>query len=295
MLLNGKATLSADGTLLAAGTSVGEVQLWDTSDPRRPELASRLTASDTLIQQVAFTTDHSLLAVAADDARVTLWDLADPSEPVEAGYPRRRSGPSVGRRVLPGRHHAGRRQRRPGRLRLRRQRPGESGAGCGADRLRELRARSRVLTTGKTAAVASDDELVRLYDLHDPSQPALVGKPLSGPNGYVYSVTFSDDGHTVAAAADGAAWVWDVTDPDEARADGDPAARRRRSVATVAASPVDGTLVAGGSERRVFSWDTDPDAVADRTCLLAGAAITPDEWARYVPAQEFSAPCASRE
>ncbi len=64
---------------------------------------------------------------------------------------------------------------------------------------------------------------------------------------------------------------------------------------TVAASPVDGTIVAGGADRRIFSWDTDPDAVSDRTCRLAGAAITSDEWSRYVPAQEFAAPCVGRE
>ncbi len=87
--------------------------------------------------------------------------------------------------------------------------------------------------------------------------------------------------------------MWDVSDPDAAEL----TATLRPGIGSlwsVAASPVDGSIVAGGSERRIFSWDTDPDAVAERTCLLAGAAITPDEWARYVPAQEFSLPCVGR-
>ncbi len=121
VLLNGKATLSADGTLLAAGTSVGEVQLWDTSDPTRPELASRLSASDTLIQQIAFTPDRSLLAVAADDAAVTLWDLADPSDPVKAATLADAAGRVLSVAFSPDGTHAGRRERRPGRLCLRRQ------------------------------------------------------------------------------------------------------------------------------------------------------------------------------
>ena len=293
-LLNGKAALSADGTLLAAGTSVGEVQLWDTSDPGRPELASRLAASDTLIQQVAITADNGLLAVAADDSRVTLWDLADPSDPAKAA-----TLADAADRVLAVAFSP----------------DGTTLVAASADQVAyvydvsdpakpELAAKLTDFENfvhavafspdGRIAAIGSDDELVRLYDLRDPAQPVLVGKPLSGPNGYIYSVAFSGDGRSVVAAADGAAWVWDVAEPDAAEL----TATLRPGIGalwTVAASPVDGTIVAGGADRRVFSWDTDPDAVADRTCLLAGAAITPDEWARYVPAQEFAAPCAGRE
>ncbi|MGA8258145.1 MAG: WD40 repeat domain-containing protein [Nocardioides sp.] len=294
VLLNGKATLSADGALVAAGTSVGEVQLWNTSDPTRPTITSRLIASDTLIQNLALTADGDLLAVAADDAAVTLWDIADPSAPVKVA-----TLADAAARVLAVAFSP----------------DGTTLIAGSADQIAYVYNVSDpanpLLTArltdfgnfvhsvafspdGETAAIGSDDELVRLYDLGDPEQPTLVGKPLSGPNGYVYSVTFSDGGRSVVAAADGAVWVWDVTDPDtpELTATLRPGVG---SLWTLAASPVDGTIVAGGFDRRFFSWDTDTDAVAERTCRLTGAAITPDEWERYVPAQEFSSPCVGRE
>ncbi len=291
VLLNGEATLSADGSLLAAGTAVGQVQLWDTSVPSRPVLASQLAASETLIQQLALTADHQLLAVAADDSLVTLWNVSDPTAPVQVA-----TFSDAADRVLA----------------LAFSPDGATLITASADQsayvydvtdpaqpqlAAELSDFENFVHAvafspdGQVAAIGSDDELVRLYDVHDPARPALVGEPLSGPNGYIYSVAFSGDGRSLVAAADGAAWMWDVADPTAAEL----TATLRPGTGglwAVAASPVGHAIVAGGVDRRVFSWDTDPDAVADQTCRSAGAEITPDEWIRYVPAQEFAAPCS---
>ena len=66
-------TLSADGALLAAGTSTGEVWLWRTAD-RTPLWA--VQGHIGVVFGVSFSADGQLLASAAGDAKVRLWETS---------------------------------------------------------------------------------------------------------------------------------------------------------------------------------------------------------------------------
>ena len=65
--------LSADGALLAAGTSTGEVWLWRTAD-RTPLWA--VQGHIGVVFGVSFSADGQLLASAAGDAKVRLWETS---------------------------------------------------------------------------------------------------------------------------------------------------------------------------------------------------------------------------
>lgn len=290
ILLNGEAALSADATLLAAGTATGEVQLWDVRTPASPRLRSRISVSPTLIQQLAITADTRVLAVAADDGEVTVWDVADPADPQ-----RRATLTDADDRVLAVAFSP----------------DGRTLVAASADQSAYVYdvadpARPRLLTRlddfgnfvhsvafapgGDTMAIGSDDETVRLYDLREPARPRLLGEPLAGPNGYVYSVTFTRDGSSVAAVADGVVWIWDVADPSRAALT-ETLRVSEGALLAVAASPVADRIVAGGADRIPYSWNTDSGEVADRLCELAGSELTADEWLRHVPGLPFAAPC----
>ena len=82
---------------------------------------------------------------------------------------------------------------------------------------------------------------------------------LTGPAGYIFSVAFSPDGHTLAASSfDDKLWLWNVTHPDH------PALLRQPLTAptffySVAFSPDGHTLAAGSSDDKVRLWNlTDP-------------------------------------
>lgn len=65
---------------------------------------------------------------------------------------------------------------------------------------------------GNTLATGSFDQLVRLWNVENPTQPLSLDSPLDGPNGSIGSVVFSPDGNTLlASSSDGAVWLWDVT------------------------------------------------------------------------------------
>ena len=78
----GAGSISADGRLLAAGTSTGKVQLWDIADPSNPiPSGPPLSQSTALVEQVVFSPDNHLLAAGGDDHTVVIWDVTDPGHP----------------------------------------------------------------------------------------------------------------------------------------------------------------------------------------------------------------------
>ncbi len=84
---------SQNGRLLAAGSTDGTVQLWDTADPRRPKvLATLQTTEGAQAFSVAFSRDGLTLAVASADRTVWLWVLANPGQPTRLREPL--SGPT---------------------------------------------------------------------------------------------------------------------------------------------------------------------------------------------------------
>jgi len=132
---------------------------------------------------------------------------------------------------------------------------------------------------------------VRLWDVSAPAQPQRLGKPLTGPNGYVSSVAFSPDSTTLAAGVtDGTVWMWSVRTPARpsllATLSG-PA----QQVNSIAFSPNGGTLAAGSADRTIRLWQTTPQAAEQLVCAMAGQPMSAAQWANYLPGVSYHPPC----
>jgi WD40 repeat protein len=143
----------------------------------------------------------------------------------------------------------------------------------------------------KTLAVGSADKTVHLWDVADPAHPVALGTPLTGPSGYVWAAAFSPSGTTLAVGVtDGTVWLWNVANPRHpvliATLTG-PA----NHVYSVAFSPSGDQLAAASYEGTVHLWDTSPAAAAAEICGNLGQALTPAEWASYVPGVPYRTPC----
>jgi WD40 repeat protein len=116
---------------------------------------------------------------------------------------------------------------------------------------------------GRTLATGSHDGTVRLWDLTEPAQPRLIGRPLT-TRSYalyaVYSVAFSPHGHMMAVGGnDLAIRLWDVTDRVHPRVIGQPLTGPTGTGYSMAFSPDGRTLAAGNEDGTVYLWDvTDP-------------------------------------
>ena len=112
---------------------------------------------------------------------------------------------------------------------------------------------------------------------------------LRGHDDVVHTAAFSPDGRTLlTSSADATDRLWDVTDP------GRPAPL---AVLSHPGAPGSAQFAAGGralvtaADHRIRVWDTDVEAAARRVCALAGAPITPAEWARYFGRDPYRPPC----
>lgn len=288
VLLNGSVALTDDGSLLAAGTTTGDVLLFALA-AGEPQPVGRLRAADVTVQHLDFDTSGTMLVVATDDAVLSLWNIVEPHQPVRLDAVRDASDRLLGATFAPG---------------------AEAVAASSADARVYLYAVSatglRPLAVidepenfvhavafspdGSTLAVGSADRRVRLFDVADPAAPVLLGSALRGPTGYVYDVSFSADGTHVAAVADGVVWIWETGEPSSPELVGTLRAATG-SVTAVRISPVDDAVIAAGSDARLLVWDPHPDRVASRQCALSGVPINEDEWAQYVTGADYAPPC----
>lgn len=125
----------------------------------------------------------------------------------------------------------------------------------------------------------------------DQRAPVVLGEPLTGPANYVYSVAFSPDGRSLAAAStDGTVRTWSMAD----RRAPEPTAvltGPTEAVFSVAWNPDGRHLVAGSADRTVRRWMTDPGEASAEVCARTGAPLTVEDWERHVPDVPYGAPC----
>ena len=239
------------GTVLAAAGDDKAIRLWNVAHP--VPLGQPLTGHKDIVESLAFSPDGMTLASGSDDASVRLWDVRDPTHPV----------------LL-------------------------------ATLQREIGAASIVLNEflavafspdGNTLAGVDLTGTIRLWDVTDPAHPVLRGRPLTNPNGTLYSVAFSPDSRTLAVATDASIRRWDLTDPAHPTPLGRALSGHTDAVESVAFSP-DGRLLASGSDdTTVRLWDLDVTHAIDLICAGTDGNLTPEQWQRYVPQLPYDPPC----
>lgn len=246
---------ASTSSLVAVGTSVGQVRLWRTRaggapvpDPGPgPALGRAPTA-------LALDTGGTLLAAGDDTGRVALWRVATPAHPAPLRLP---PGPSG--RVLGLAFSA------DGRLLA-------AGSADGTVRLWQVGDRAPAPATltetgqpvrsvafsngGRTLAAGGDDHRVRLWDVSAAGRPRTLST-LTGARSKIYAIAVSPDGRTLAAGTAGEHDVrtWDITDPSHPVPLGEPLTGPASWVNAVAFSPDGRTLAAGSSDTQLWQWD----------------------------------------
>ncbi|MGW6447561.1 nSTAND1 domain-containing NTPase [Lentzea sp. NPDC055074] len=285
---SGAGDLSGEGTLLAAGTTGGEVHLFDVTDARHPVLRHRLGGSRDEVTAVAFSPDGTLLAAGGRDTSIRVWDLSDPVRPMLVTVFETPEDLVLDLDWRPS---------------------GKVLAAASGDSfayLFDLTGTPTLLSrvegldsyafsavfnpAGTLLAVGGVDSVVVLWDVTDPAAPRRTGE-LTGPTGRIFELTFHPDGDVLAAAViDGSTWLWNVTDPAHATrtavltATGSP-------VNTAVFRPVGDLLLTGGGDRALRTWQTDEAAVVASICVGTGDSLTEREWNRYLPELPYSPVC----
>ncbi|WP_103347593.1 WD40 repeat domain-containing protein [Amycolatopsis sp. CA-128772] len=292
---SGSGTLTPDARTFIVGCTDGTVQIWDIENPSHPRLLGAPVAASTgqeLVEAVNLSRDGRLLAVSADDESVSLFALTDA-----------RSLRPISRISQPGAIKFYQTAFSP---------DGQMLSGAAEDGHVYVwdihdTAHPLLLSTlggftaaaysvgfspqGNVLAAGSADNTVRLWGMADPLRPVVLGRPVTGPVGYIYSLAFDPAGATLATGStDNTVWLWDVRYPEKplrlATLTGPT-----QGVLSVAFAPDGRTLAAGGHDRMVRLWVTDPEWMAHWVCETAGAPITDGEWDKYVPGRPFSPPC----
>ncbi|WP_127783524.1 helix-turn-helix domain-containing protein [Rhodococcus sp. X156] len=290
--LSGAAALSRDGTLAAGGTSSGGVWFWDLTDRERPQpVGPPVQAVEGLVGVVTLSPDGRLAAVAAQDGRVVnVYDLTDrgnirlASALSTTNYPQALAFSPSGRLVAAATADNAVTLWDVGNPAS----PREVSTVSGFSGTAQAVAFS---ADGTTLAAGSADRTIRLWNVAEPERPRELAR-ISELTGAVYSLAFSSTGHRLAAGLGGGAlWVWDTTQP---------AQPTQHAVLTAYPGRVndaqfgrdDATVAGSGPDKVVRLWHTAPASAAEQVCRSGGAAITEQEWQRYLPGVPYERLCS---
>ncbi len=279
---DGAASMSADGSWVAAGTLDGHVGIFERRGDTYLEAGVPRSGKD-LIESVAVSPDGQYAAAVGDSALLSVWRLTSGQAPqlvetVDIGG----LGLSVtfdpsGRRLAVG---TGQNTVRLWDI-----------VGDSVEPAATLSGFTNYVygiafnPTGEFLAAGSADQTVRLWDLSDWADPMQVGDALQGPGGTLYSLAWNRAGNMLAAASkDGSVWLWEMSSsvaPDLVATLKGPGGE----LYSVTFDTGDRVL-AGGVDQQVTSWHTDAAVVAGQTCANTGMPISASEWDRLVPGME---------
>jgi WD40 repeat protein len=290
--VDGTGAITVDGDLVAAANGIGQVGLWDVSDPARPRATTApFAGAKALVEGLAFSPDGTLLGVASDDKTITLWDVRDPSHP-------RRVGSVHGGNLM---------------LSLAFSPNGHLLAGANADdhayvwNIADPSRPVKLDTLGgfesyvygvafnaasTMIAVTSADHTSRLWRLTPTGRASAFGGALIGPTDYISTAAFSPDGRLLAVASnDHTVRLYRPLDAATTDVPFETLHGLNAAVFTVAFSPDGKTVVAAGRAGTVATWALNAKTYARRLCPAAGTPITRQEWSLYVPGAPYDPPC----
>ena len=286
----GGESIAVSGTLIAACTGAGTVQLYEAGQRGRLVPVGRpLSGARGALAFVAFADNGHLLAAGGEDGQVHLWDLRNLAQPEALPA---MAGPGVrttvaaislspdGRMLAAGFSD--------GQVWLWNRgnalsRPGQVIGLASAARVDTL----AFTPDGRILVSGSLDSTVRLWAVSDPSHPTTLSTlTMPATAGRVFSVAVSPDGRTLAAGTSEGhdVFLWDITDPTHPVSAGDPLAGPSTWVNTVAFTPDGRDLAAGSSDgslwlfdlrtRKSFEQLPHPDPVTTVAFLPDGTPVT---------------------
>ena len=118
-----------------------------------------------------------------------------------------------------------------------------------------------------------------------------VGRPLALSARPALGVAFSPDGRTLAVSHDnGAVVLWDV---ESQQPIGSPLPGPPGRWVTARFTPDGSRLFAVYENGTAIRWEVDPATWRRQACVVAGGGLTPEQWERIVPEQDYISACPS--
>jgi WD40 repeat protein/DNA-binding SARP family transcriptional activator len=139
---------------------------------------------------------------------------------------------------------------------------------------------------GRVLAAGQTNGEVTLWATTDWRQ---VGSPLALGGGFVLWVEFSPDGRTLATAGDdGRIALWEVESREPI---GPPLPAIANAWVTARFTPDGSHLFALYETGHAVRWPIDPSIWMQHACTVAGGGLSPEQWDRVVPDQDYVRSC----